>query len=1123
MPPPALAHPSDELLAALASGRLDEATAETVIAHLETCPVCTARASSVPPDSLLRRLRDAHAPADAPPPAGPPRAEAPAETPPDVPAELREHPQYEVVRELGRGGMGVVYLARHKLTDRAEVLKVIKTDRADPEAAARFLREIRSAARLDHPNVVRAYGAFEASGLVVFVMEYVEGENLDRVVRARGRLPVAEAGRHARQAALGLQHAHEKRLIHRDIKPQNLILDRGGVVKVLDFGLAKATSEQGTAGHVLTRSGDMFGTPSFMAPEQARDAARADIRADLYSLGCTLYYLLAGRPPFEANSLYGLLHAHQVLEATPLDQVRADVPAALAAVVGRLMAKDPADRYQTPAEAAAALAPFAEPGVPAAPAAPPPVAVPSASTVGNKSTITRPPEKAPAWQAPPPAAPWSGRWLVVAGVGLLLMAGAVGLWASGVFRVRTPDGIAADKGRSAKTTRMAKAPVPPRIQPDGPPKSRAEQKVVKPRPAEGMAEAKQKPLLLKAPFSEEVAKELQRAWATYLGKQVEEEVDLGGGVTMQFVLIPPGTFTMGSPKEEEGRFNDEMAHEVTITRPFYLGKYVVTQEQYQQLTGSNPSTFGAGGGRKDKVAGLDTARFPVDSVSWEDATACCAKLAEKAGRKARLPSEAEWEYACRAGTTSPFHFGTALNGSQANCKGTFPYGTQAKGPFLDRTCRVGSYRPNAWGLYDMHGNVCQWCQDWYAKSCQDLGGRDPVRVDKGADNARVVRGGSWPAPATVCRAACRHTALPANRSFSILGFRVALLPPDVPTKISGRKKDHEPSPGPGAGNAGTGQRPPLAHAPFDGQRAKELQRAWAKYLGRKVEEELDLGGGVKMQFVLIPPGTFTMGASKAEIDQILVENKAARRDWFDGEQPHEVTITRPFYLGKYPVTQEQFEKVMGFNPSYFSARAAGRKGKAYDLVSKPGGGRDRVRGLGGTDDFPVENVSWDEAVEFCRKLPALPGEQRAGRSYRLPSEAEWEYACRVGTTTPFHFGTALNGTQANCNGNVPYGTREKGPFLDRTCRVGSYRPNAFGLYDMHGNVWQWCQDWYARSCDDLPRRDPVRVEKGFAYGRVVHGGSWFHDSWRCRAACRNEGAPADPHNAAGFRVAFRLD
>jgi serine/threonine protein kinase len=307
-------HPSAEVLRALACGRLDTAAAEAAFAHLEGCPACRQAATALSGDSFLARLRAARPPGSTTPEAqGTAYTCGPAAAPPPLPAasppaaavlpELREHPQYEVVRELGRGGMGVVYLANNKLMDRPEVLKVVGRHLLDqPGAADRFLREIRSAAKLSHPHIVTAYSALQAGELLVLAMEYVEGETLAQLVQAKGRLPVVNACYYAQQVAQGLQHAYEKGMVHRDIKPHNLILSRQGkkhAVKILDFGLAKATREGGEGDRALTGTGMMLGTPDYMAPEQTLDAAKADIRADIYSLGCTLYYLLAGSPPFQ--------------------------------------------------------------------------------------------------------------------------------------------------------------------------------------------------------------------------------------------------------------------------------------------------------------------------------------------------------------------------------------------------------------------------------------------------------------------------------------------------------------------------------------------------------------------------------------------------------------------------------------------------------------------------------------------------------------------------------------------------------------------------------------------------------------------------------------------------------
>lgn len=223
-------------------------------------------------------------------------------------------------------------------------------------AIERFEQEIRSAARLHHPHIVTAYNAPHWDGSLALAMEYVRGENLHQVLQLRGPLPVADACLYAYQAALALQHAHERNMVHRDIKPSNLILTRDGErpwIKVLDFGLSKATSESEPV-QELTAEGQLLGSLHYIAPEQARDAASADI----YSLGCTLYHLLSGRPPFQAKSAFELLKAHEQQPPPALHAFRPNAPPALAAVVTKMMVKDPTARYPTPAEAASALEPF---------------------------------------------------------------------------------------------------------------------------------------------------------------------------------------------------------------------------------------------------------------------------------------------------------------------------------------------------------------------------------------------------------------------------------------------------------------------------------------------------------------------------------------------------------------------------------------------------------------------------------------------------------------------------------------------------------------------------------------------------------------------------------------------
>jgi len=279
--------------------------------------------------------------------------------------------QYRILDELGQGGMGRVFKAIHKTMKRIVALKVLAPQFVDTEKAQLlFQREMRALAQLLHPNLVTAYDANQVGNRHYLVMEFVDGPNLDQLVRERGPLPVGQACEIIRQAAQGLQYAADMGMVHRDIKPSNLLVLLPGLrrkqytVKILDFGLAclwqRDTSEWDGAGSVTTRSNTILGTPDFVSPEQAHDLHAVDVRSDLYSLGCTFHFLLTGQVPFPGGSTLEKLIRHSTEEPLSVAELRPEVPAGVAAVVRRLLAKDPADRFQTPAELAAALEPFAE-------------------------------------------------------------------------------------------------------------------------------------------------------------------------------------------------------------------------------------------------------------------------------------------------------------------------------------------------------------------------------------------------------------------------------------------------------------------------------------------------------------------------------------------------------------------------------------------------------------------------------------------------------------------------------------------------------------------------------------------------------------------------------------------
>lgn len=380
-----LAHPDKERLIAFGLGKLDLDDAVDIETHLNECDDCCDTLLNLKDDTFIGLVRQsadsvleksvqggesistttAHFPSQ------------PAGVLDLVPRELADHPRYQVLELIGKGGMGLVFKSEHKLMNRTVALKVINPKLIrDDEAVRRFRREVQAAARLAHPNIVTAYDAEQAGDVHFLVMEYVDGVNLSEVIAQSGALEIATACDYVKQVADGLQHAHAKGMVHRDIKPHNLMANSSGQIKVLDFGLATfAISASEVSGEGASESsnrhdrlsdvttlGTMMGTPDFISPEQAGDCRSADIRSDIYSLGCTFYYLLTGRPPFNAGTAIERVKAHAKVEPKPIEAIRSDIPPTLADIVRQMMAKDPTARYSTPAEVADALIPFTTEG-----------------------------------------------------------------------------------------------------------------------------------------------------------------------------------------------------------------------------------------------------------------------------------------------------------------------------------------------------------------------------------------------------------------------------------------------------------------------------------------------------------------------------------------------------------------------------------------------------------------------------------------------------------------------------------------------------------------------------------------------------------------------------------------
>jgi formylglycine-generating enzyme required for sulfatase activity len=585
---------------------------------------------------------------------------------------------------------------------------------------------------------------------MAFEMEFVDGLDLGQVIKSKGPLSTAHAVNYIRQAAQALQQGMLKSLVHRDIKPSNLMLTRAGNVKVADFGLAKFSWESDKGrDRSLTGMNTMIGTPDYMAPEQARNAKSADIRADIYSLGCTLYYLLTGRPPFTGKSIADLILRHWEDSRPDVCLFRSDVPGGLSQYIQRMMAQEPADRPQSPKEVVDWLTKFAKGELAKKEAEEKPkentVAAVNKETVADVQKFTPTTKKTATNRKRLQS---RKKWPMIAGAITCLLGGLAILSAAGVFQAKPKDGRIVPENRPAGTGELpeistAGTGVLPKISPVAPSLRDPGTLVGKTRTA---------------------------------GEVVE--VEIANDVKLTFCWIPPGEAQLGSSQavrqgvlkqirqDKEPEWLASEAEEVRgrfKTKGFWLGKYAVTQGEWKALMGENPSWFSKQGIGKDKVAGMNTNRFPVERVSWDDCQEflrklnVTAKVPDSMGKgKFALPHEDEWEYACLGGkgNRQAFYFGNALNGKQANCDGGSPFGTTTKGPSIGRTAEVGSYENMAkhpWGLCDMLGNVYQWC-----------------------DN-RVNRGGAWGQAARDCCSASRGRHGHGLGNFYI-GCRVAFLP-----------------------------------------------------------------------------------------------------------------------------------------------------------------------------------------------------------------------------------------------------------------------------------------------------------------------------------------------------------
>ena len=777
--------------------------------------------------------------------------------PAEGPNEIGRLGEYRIVEVLGVGGMGVVYRAEDLKLKRPVALKVMKpTVASKATAKERFLQEARAAAAIDHQNIVTIHQVGEDRDIPFIAMRYLRGESLQKRLNREQKLSLWKTIQIGKQIATGLAAAHEKGLIHRDIKPDNIwIEEKTGCVKILDFGLARPID--GDSG--LTQSGMLIGTPKYMSPEQAL-ANPIDHRSDLFSLGVVLYHLLSGQAPFEGESVTATLLKVSQSDYEPLSDVCPGLQSNVIDLVARLLEKDPTRRPQSANEVAEALTAIE-------------ISLDSEDEMvgsfelADTEEILQSPDSSNRPNTDSETEESKSRlplvvYLLMTLVGLTCF----GFWASTFFvRVKLDDGTlvikvdsddfeAAIKGKTVVirntetdaeySINLDRANTTKRLAPgdyeflvtnrDGFRTSTdrfqigsSEQKEVevwwepsigdatppsissRPTPSANpsLNDASQpavQPTRAIAPFSDQEAKQYQQVWADHLGLPVQKEINLGNDVILKMVLIPPGEFLMGSTHKDlelpvsasadmylskgarASMLSEQPQHRVVISLPFYMSVYESTQSQFgafveetKYVTAAEKEPKGGWGHKlghkrwtrnpsydwRTEYAVERPGQRPVVNVSWHDANAFCDWLSSKEqDLMFCLPTEAQYEFSCRAGTTtwwpSPINENSEIKASAHIWCSPNPNCPQP----------VGMKAPNSFGLHDMLGNVREWCSDWYDPHYYQTSLIvDPTGPKNGTLKSR--RGGAFHSHPLGCRSPSRSGTPPDF--FSFFGFRVS--------------------------------------------------------------------------------------------------------------------------------------------------------------------------------------------------------------------------------------------------------------------------------------------------------------------------------------------------------------
>tara|TARA_R110002072_G_scaffold13481_3_gene56947 strand:+ start:2226 stop:6674 length:4449 start_codon:yes stop_codon:yes gene_type:complete len=1113
-------HPTQQQLCDFATGRLDDDLVDGVARHLSSCAQCQQVVDDPSGDaSLVGRLADIAARVPEQVDGILSRSEVETRLP-----EINL-PDLKLVKEIGRGGMGIIYEAQQISLGRRVAIKILSPHLATGQAAKRrFEREARAVASLRHANIVPVFTVGQHAGISYFTMMLIDGQSLDQIVldwrrdasgtafdnaetfsidgldtdgsQTRGEnatqpvaslsslgIPHPATPEHATlvaqlgiQAADALEFSHQAGILHRDIKPSNLILDSNRTLWVTDFGLAKAAEHED-----LTETGDVLGTLRYLAPECLR--GEFDRQSDLFSLGVTLYELLAMQSAQPSRDRGKLIERVSEARIEPLDKVAPHVPADLQTVIQKAIHPEPLQRYLSATEFAEDLRRF---------------------VMGQPVRARR-----------PTLIDGGRRWLrrnrLVAGLSGVVLFFAVAVVALSLrtspvsaavqfvssqpnvqLRLESADGVVTIVNSKSGQVRLVPGRYSSRLIGGLGLRISHDSFQLAADSIQTLTVEKVDPLTLVAPFTSDEIEKARSLLAESLGRKAVETNSLG----MEFSLIPRGECVLGDPRAQ--------TQIVQITRPFFMARHEVNVAQFQQFVqetgyktvGEKLGTWGMTDGvyeRNDRVnwrsPGFEqTANFPATGLAHIDARAFCRWLSKRESRTCRLPTTAEWEYACRAGTTTRFYTGDTITPAQANLR--FP-GTR------NRLTEVGSYPPNPFGLFDMHGSAIEMCNDpprRYVPEPVQNPGRSLHGTEPPVGSARDVawwdvpeNAGAFPPLSQDANSAGVGGIIGeknANSAAVGFGFRVLceIAPKEGPLV--------PPSPEDQAEDVASRAVIPNPVEPGMKQwQIAEIVNAWSRRLSSPAVGK----DSSNATLVLIPPGNFQMGLSD---DLILPDRQASRK-----LRQHPVRLTKPFYIGRHEITVGQYRQFVdetGYVPSSEQFGAI-----AFEMADGTFRENLKIRwnqpGYPLADDQPVTCVNAIDAETFCQWLTA-----KEQTTYRLPTCAEWEYVCRAATQTPTHYGDRVTNRQGlYWSFTAP---------ANRPAQVGSYPANGFGICDMPGNVREWTADSALAYEPDVAVNDPFQKPSGPNDRRWVRDGGWLSHSFRLHSHY------AAPEPGASFRI-----